>query len=462
MAHYKQSATLWLILFAVFTLVPSVSSAGLTYQTIAIHHKSVPGETRLMDAVRAGDARQVSALLKEGVDVNKRNAGGVTALMLAASKGQTRIAELLLSAGARPDITDYDGTTAADRAAQNNYKQLASMLTARSRKVDKSKHVDGYDFADDAIVDISHPEWFKHSFYNLPDDLDEAQANGKQGIMLFMSTRRCSYCKVFLDRVLSDPDIKRRVQSNYDVIGLEILSDLEIVDVDGESYRVKEFVTRVKAAFTPTLIFYGTDGQLQLKIVGYYPQAKFKRVLDYLEGKNYRKEMLREYLSRTESSKPDPAAQMIVDRELFSQAPHILDRRAANAQQQLMVVFDRSNCEACERLHRQVLSDKSIRKLIGQFEAIQLDISDKEQRIITPEGEGLSPMQWYQRLNLSYTPAIVFFDEAGQEVLRLDSETLRYRMEGTLQLVLERAYENDAQLQRWRREKAIEAIRIDK
>ncbi|MGD8583595.1 MAG: hypothetical protein PVF06_13205, partial [Gammaproteobacteria bacterium] len=61
-----------------------------------------------------------------------------------------------------------------------------------------------------------------------------------------------------------------------------------------------------------------------------------------------------------------------------------------------------------------------------------------------------------------YTPAIVFFDEAGQEVLRLDSETLRYRMEGTLQLVLERAYENDAQLQRWRREKAIEAIRIDK
>jgi len=460
MRHYKQSAALWLLLFAVVSVVPSVSSSGLTSQTIAIDHKSVPGETRLMDAVRAGDARQVSALLKEGVDVNKRNAGGVTALMIAASKGQTGIAELLLNAGARPDITDYDGTSAADRAAQNNHKQLASMLTARSKKVDKSKQVDGYDFADDAIVDISHPEWFKHSFYNLPDDLDDARENGKKGIMLFMSTRRCSYCKVFLDRVLSEPDIKRRVQSSYDVIGLEILSDLEIVDVDGESYRVKEFVTRVKAAFTPTLIFYGTDGQLQLKIVGYYPQAKFKRVLDYLEGKNYRKEMLREYLSRTESPKPGLAAQMIVDRELFSQAPHILDRRAANAQQQLMVVFERSNCEACERMHRRVLSDKSIRKLVGQFEAIQLDISDKEQRIITPEGEGLSPMQWYQRLNLSYTPAIVFFDEAGQEVLRLDSETLRYRMEGTLQLVLEKAYENDAQLQRWRREKAIEAIRI--
>ena len=462
MRQYKQSATLKLLLFTVLTLVPSVSSADLTSQTIAIDHKSVPGETHLMDAVRTGDTRQVSALLKEGVDVNKRNAGGVTALMLAASKGHTDIVELLLNAGARPDITDYDGTSAADRAAQNNHKQLASMLTARSKKVDKSKHVDGYDFVDDAIVDISHPEWFKHSFYNLPDDLDEARDNGKQGIMLFMSTRRCSYCKVFLDRVLSNPDIKRRVQSNYDVIGLEILSDLEIVDVDGESYPVKEFVTRVKAAFTPTLIFYGADGQLQLKIVGYYPQAKFKRVLDYLEGENYRKESLRDYLTRTESSKPGLATQMIVDRELFSRAPHILDRRAANAQQQLLVVFERGNCEACERMHRRVLSDKSIRRLMGQFEAIQLDISDKKQRILTPDGEKLSPMQWYQRLNLSYTPAIVFFDEAGQEVLRLDSETLRYRMEGTLQLVLEKAYENEAQLQRWRREKAIEAIRIAK
>lgn len=461
MIHYNPTVMHWFLLLALLLPVTPASSMNSTSQATAIEHKSVPGETLLMDAVRAGDALRVSALLKEGVDVNKRNAGGVTALMLAATNGQTDIAVLLLNAGARPDITDYDGTSAADRAEQNNHKKLANMLKARSKKVDKSKLVTGYDFADDAIVDISHPEWFKHSFYNLRDDLDEAQADGKQGIMLFMSTRRCSYCKVFLDHVLSDPEIKQRVQTNYDVIGLEILSDLEVVDVDGESYPVKEFVTRVKAAFTPTLIFYGTDGKVQLKIVGYYPQEKFKRVLDYLEGGNYRKETLRDYLSHSEISKSGLARKMIVDNELFSQAPHILDRRAANAQQQLMVVFERGNCEACERIHQRVFSDKSVRNLIGQFEAIQLDISNKTQRIIIPEGDALSPSEWYERLNLSYTPAIVFFDESGQEVLRLDSETLRYRLEGTLQLVLERAYENDAQLQRWRRNKAIESIRVD-
>jgi len=459
--HYKPSVMHWLISFALLTSISSVSVAESISQSTTNDHKIVPGETLLMNAVRAGDIQLVSDLLKKGADANSRNAGGVTALMLAAAKGRTDIANLLLNAGARPDITDYDGRSAADRATQNNHKQLASMLKARTQKVDKDKQVSGYDFADDAIVDISHPEWFKQSFYNLRDDLDDAKANGKHGIMLFMSTRRCSYCKVFLDRVMSDSDIKRRVQSNYDVIGVESLSDLEIVDVDGMSYSTKDFVTKMKAAFTPTLIFYGADGQLQLKIVGYYPQAKFERVLDYLEGKYYLKKTLRDYLSRTENLEPGLASQMIVDHELFSPSPHIIDRRAADAQQQLMIVFESANCEACNRLHQQVLSDKSIRKLIGQFEAIQLDISDKTQLVLTPEGDKLSPKQWYEKLNLSYIPSIVFFDESGKEVFRLDSETLRYRMEGTLQLVLEKAYKSNAQLQRWRREKAIEAISVD-
>ena len=68
------------------------------------------------------------------------------------------------------------------------------------------------------------------------------------------------------------------------------------------------------------------------------------------------------------------------------------------------------------------------------------------------------PSDWYRELGLNYLPAIVFFDERGKEVMRLDSETLRFRMEGSLQLVLERGYERDAQLQRWRRAKAIESI----
>jgi thioredoxin-related protein len=449
---------LFIALLAV--LVSSASAAAPGAQSgSATSQAHITGDTPLMEAVRTGDGRKVLALLKAGADVNARNAGGVTALMLAAASGQAELIERLLEAGARPDITDYQGKSAADRAAENDHIKLASRLKHLSKRVDKSKQVSGYDFADDAFVDVKHPAWFKESFLDLRDDLADALKAGKQGIMLFIGTRRCSYCKVFLDRVLGDTAIRQRVQSNYDVIGFEVFSDLEMFDVDGQAYRVNEFVTKMKATYTPTLIFYGKGNKRLLRIVGYYPPDKFTRVLDYLEGGLYLKEPLRDYLARTERPSPGGSAEMIVDRELFGQAPYILDRRAAKGQRPLLVVFERGSCDACERLHRMVFSHAAIRKLISQYEAVQLDISDSTARVITPAGERVTARQWYERLNLDYSPAMVFFDEAGHEVMRLDSETLRYRLEGILQLVLEKAYEKDAQLQRWRAAKAIEAMR---
>jgi len=45
--------------------------------------------------------------------------------------------------------------------------------------------------------------------------------------------------------------------------------------------------------------------------------------------------------------------------------------------------------------------------------------------------------------------------------MRLDSETRRFRMEGSLQLVLEKGYRQGAQLQRWRRGKAAELLNLE-
>lgn len=103
-----------------------------------------------------------------------------------------------------------------------------------------------------------------------------------------------------------------------------------------------------------------------------------------------------------------------------------------------------------------------MRRLIGEYEAVQLNAGDEAGRVVTPDGERRSPADWFRALELNYLPAILFFDEDGREAMRLDSETLRFRMEGSLQLVLqlvlERVHEQDAQLQRWRRTKAMESI----
>jgi thioredoxin-related protein len=406
----------------------------------------------------AADAGTLKTLLAAGANPNARDAGGVTPLMLAAAAGRSDNIELLRSAGARLDMKDYQGASVADWALRGGHGKLAERLeSALSASPPTAAASSGVDFAEDVFVDVKFPSWFKTSFLDLGDDLEEATAAGKQGIMLFISASRCSYCKAFIDSSLRDPAIRTRLTDNFDVIGLDIFDDRELTTLDGGQYRVKEFVLLNQASYTPTLIFLGEGGRLLLKIVGYYPPDRFAQVLDYLDTKAYQHQPLQAYLQAAASTPPTRGGSIIAD-DLFEPPPYMLDRSQLPAQRLLLVLFEHPGCAACERFHRRVLQDKSVRRLIGEYEAVQLDASDEAGRVVTPDGSKVSPAAWYRRLGLNYAPAMVFFDEHGDEVMRLDSETLRFRMEGSLQLVLERAYEQDPQLQRWRRAKAIESI----
>ncbi len=392
-------------------------------------------------------------LIAAGANVDARDAGGISVLMRAAGEGRSLLVDRLLEAGARLDFKDYQCRTAADWAGRRGHGELARRLAVPTGpEAAPTTPAGPYDFAEDVFADVSFPEWFKTSFLDLDVDLQEALDAGKQGILVFISTRRCSYCKAFFDKSLHQPDIRRRVAHNFDVIGLEIFDDTMMTAVDGTRYRVKEFVTVMKASLTPTLIFYGEGGTQLLRIVGYYPPDRFRRVLDYLEGGHYGETSLRDFMA-TSPAGPDGLPQD----ELFADPPHILDRRAMASDRPLMVVFEEPACEPCARFHRRVLADPSIRRLLEAYEVRRLNIADPGVRVITPTGERTDAPGWYRDLGLAYTPAVVLFDNAGREAMRIDSETLRYRMEGSLQLVLGNAHHDDAQLQRWRRARAIEA-----
>lgn len=182
---------------------------------------------------------------------------------------------LAAGAGAAPDT---GGRTAL----------MAAAAAGDAARAPAAAPADTGEFAEDVLVDVVFPDWFKQSFLDLDVDLAEALEAGRQGIMVFVSTRRCSYCKAFIDRSLARPDIRERLA-----------------------------------------------------------------------------------------------------------------------------------------------------------------------------GERLTAREWYAGLGLSYRPAVVLFDAGGREAMRIDSETQRYRMAGTLQLVLEGAHRDDSQLQRWRRDKVIESLQAE-
>lgn len=416
------------------------------------------GDTPLHHAVR-GETGLSQLLLDAGANPNARNAGGIAPLLLAAGSGRSDLIERLRQAGARIDIKDYQGSSAGDWALRGGHPDLADRLKQQIAASGRGMQLsdDGTSFADDAYVTAKFPSWFKHSFYDLPDDLQEAREAGKLGIMLFISAKHCSYCQAFLNTSMEDPRLQERLRTHFDVIGMDIFDDSEMVAINGSEYRVKEFVLKARASHTPTLMFFGKGGRLLARIVGYYPPQRFAVLLDYLESGASAGQGFRDYLA--EQQKPHQTHGRFIRDALMEQPPYQLDRTRSSADRPLMVLFDRPDCEACARFHRRVLGDKSIRRLLGSFDRVQLDAGDDTGKLVKPDGGISTARAWYEQLDLSYSPAVVIFDQQGAEILRLDSEVLPFRMEGTLQMVLDGATGEVAQLQRWRRDKVIESLR---
>ena len=140
------------------------------------------------------------------------------------------------------------------------------------------------------------------------------------------------------------------------------------------------------------------------------------------------------------------------DEEFFSPPPHALDRSRLVGQRPLVVFFEQGNCHACDVLHTGPLRETDIRKRFEQMDISQLDMwSDTP--VITPDGQRITARQWADQLGLFYTPTLLFFDERGQEILRVDSVVQFYRLRNVLEFVLSGAYRRYPTFQQWRSDK---------
>lgn len=141
------------------------------------------------------------------------------------------------------------------------------------------------------------PAWFKTSFLDLPDDLAEARAAGKLGLMLLFSTEGCAHCKAFIERSLKDSAIGAAVRALRRHPPGD-LRRLAVKDPQGRRLAVREFARREGAAFSPTQVFYDVDGERVHRVAGYQPPERFSTVPDYVVGGHYRALAYRDHLER--------------------------------------------------------------------------------------------------------------------------------------------------------------------
>jgi thioredoxin-related protein len=69
--------------------------------------------------------------------------------------------------------------------------------------------------------------------------------------------------------------------------------------------------------------------------------------------------------------------------------------------------------------------------------------------LTTPDGRRTSAAAWARQLEIAYTPSIVFFDESGREVFRIDAYLRPFHLSSSFDYVASGAYRNEPDFQRF-------------
>ncbi|MFK5915622.1 MAG: thioredoxin fold domain-containing protein [Woeseiaceae bacterium] len=303
---------------------------------------------------------------------------------------------------------------------------------------------------DDKPLDepLVSPEWFKLSFLEIAEDIKEAKLQNKKGLIIYFGQKYCPYCKAHMKNNWGQDDIKKYTQQNFDVIAINVKGQRPVTDIDGKAYTEKSFSALKKTNFTPSIIFYNVEGKEILRLRGYRPPYQFRAALEYVADAHYKKETFKNYMARAEAAMSYGSLELNQN-SLFNKPPHLLARNHIAAEQPLMVVFERKHCHACDILHAGPFIRNEIETELLKLEVIQLDVNS-EQRLITPAGQKLMTKQWAEKLGINYSPTIIFFDEKGKEIIRIESVVWFYRLRNVLKYVLSGAYKKYSTFQLWR------------
>ena len=301
--------------------------------------------------------------------------------------------------------------------------------------------------------ETEYPDWFKDSFLEIGEDVQEASEAGRR-VMLFFHQDGCPYCNLLVERNLAHKDIEKRMRDHFDVIAINLWGDREVATLEGKTFTEKSFAAALDVQFTPTLIFLDEQGRAILRIDGYYPPRNFRVALDYVAGRKEKQASYRDYYA---SALPEPPSGALNVEAFFSTPPYVLNRDATATSPPLAVFFEQSQCPNCDTLHEETLADPPTRALIEQFESVQLDMwSDTV--LITPDNTRTTAKAWARQLGITYAPTIVFFNRQGKEIIRSDSYFKIFHTQSLMDYVLSEAYRDEPSFQRYISARA-EAIR---
>lgn len=291
------------------------------------------------------------------------------------------------------------------------------------------------------------PAWFKESFLDIREDIKEATDADKRVILYFYQDG-CPYCAKLIRENFGNQEIVDKTKSNFDVIAINMWGDRNVTDFDGKDATEKTFSADLKVQYTPTMLFLDEMGKVILRVNGYYAPAKFELALDYAAGKHDKEGSFRDYFAKLQTDKGEKAE--AAKRTIADSLPSPLklkdDRQDSG--RPLLVIFEQSDCDACDELHNDVLKRETVGYALSNMDVAVADVNSEE-NLQTLDGKDMKTSDWAKQLEIKYTPSLVFFDTDGKEVFRTEAYLKTYHLHGAMDYVISGAYRWQPEFQRF-------------
>ena len=287
------------------------------------------------------------------------------------------------------------------------------------------------------------PAWFKESFLDLREDVDEATKNKKR-VLLYFYQDGCPYCAKLLQDNLGQKKLADKTRKYFDVIAINMWGDKEVTDLTGKLTTEKKFTEQMKVMYTPTLVFLTEKGQVALRVNGYYAPYKYETALDYVRGHNEKnisfRNYARKFLKRATSGK-------LHDEAFILKEPYNL-KKLLKSNKPLLILFEQKKCHDCDELHNDIFKRKETLKQIKRFNVVRLDLWGNG-KLQDFKGKKVTEKALAKKLNITNSPSFIFFNNKGDEVFRIDAYLKSFHTQSVLDYVASEAYRTQPNFQRY-------------
>jgi thioredoxin-related protein len=323
--------------------------------------------------------------------------------------------------------------------AFTNFSQAAEVQTLQSDMVNPGYH--------------DKPKWFKESFLDLREDIQDATLNKKR-VLLYFYQDGCPYCAKLLQDNLGQKKLADKTKKHFDVIAINMWGDKEVTDLKGQLTTEKKFTEQMKVMYTPTLVFLTEKGNVALRINGYYAPNKFETALDYVRGKNEEKMSFRNYVSKFMKS----ASSGELHQQPFILKPPYNIKKLLASKKPLLILFEQKKCQECDELHNDIFKRSETIEQINKFNVIRLNMWSND-KLVNAQGNVVTEKSLAKKLNVSHSPSFIFLNEKGEDIFRIDAYLKSFHTQSVLDYISSGAYKTQPNFQRYigRRADMLEA-----